>query len=85
MVSMREDGFYKAARGITSLEEVLRVVYHNESDVETARTANEVVTLSEGGYDVVEIDPRTIAPKTLPGKPPDSSRPSCSKSNQIGK
>ena len=58
MISMREDGFYKAAKGITSLEEVLRVVYHNEADAQTARTADEVVALLEGDYDVVEIDPR---------------------------
>jgi type IV pilus assembly protein PilB len=70
MVSMREDGFYKAAQGITSLEEVLRVVYHNEADVETARTADEIVALSEGNFDVVEMDPRDALPKVTPHIPP---------------
>jgi type II secretory ATPase GspE/PulE/Tfp pilus assembly ATPase PilB-like protein len=32
LVSMAEDGFYKAAKGITTLEEVQRVVYINGSD-----------------------------------------------------
>jgi type IV pilus assembly protein PilB len=48
MVSMLEDGFYKAIKGITTLEEVLRVVYHNEADVETPRTAEEIVAILEG-------------------------------------
>lgn len=31
-ISMSEDGFYKAAKGLTTLEEVLRVAYMNKSD-----------------------------------------------------
>jgi type IV pilus assembly protein PilB len=45
LVSMREDGFYKASRGITTLEEILRVVYHNEGDEMTGRTADEIVAI----------------------------------------
>lgn len=48
LISMREDGFYKATQGITSLEEVLRVVFHNESDFLSPRSAEEVVALCEG-------------------------------------
>ncbi|MEE9566569.1 MAG: ATPase, T2SS/T4P/T4SS family [Desulfobacteria bacterium] len=48
MVSMLEDGFYKATKGITTLEEVLRVVYHNEADVQTPRTAEQIVAILEG-------------------------------------
>ncbi len=47
LVSMREDGFYKAARGITTLEEILRVVYHNEGDEKIYRTADEIVEILE--------------------------------------
>jgi hypothetical protein len=40
---MREDGFFKATKGITSLEEVLRVVFYNESDQLSARAADDIV------------------------------------------
>lgn len=47
LISMREDGFYKATKGITSLEEILRVVFHNESDEMSPRAAEEIVALCE--------------------------------------
>ncbi len=47
LISMREDGFYKAAQGITSLEEVVRVVFYNESDAQEPRFADELVALCE--------------------------------------
>jgi len=43
LISMREDGFFKATTGITSLEEVLRVVFYNESDQQSARSADDIV------------------------------------------
>jgi Tfp pilus assembly pilus retraction ATPase PilT len=43
LISMREDGFFKATKGITSLEEVLRVVFYNESDQQSARKADDIV------------------------------------------
>ncbi|HWR57384.1 MAG TPA: ATPase, T2SS/T4P/T4SS family [Thermodesulfovibrionales bacterium] len=49
LVSMQEDGFYKATKGITSLEEVLRLVRLNESDAQTPRSADELVALCEMG------------------------------------
>lgn len=48
MISMREDGFYKAANGITTLEEIIRVVFHNESDDLAPRSVEEVMRLCEG-------------------------------------
>jgi type IV pilus assembly protein PilB len=58
MISMWEDGFYKAAKGITALEEVLRVVYHNEAEVdtETPRTADEIMAMLEGRDKSNELD-----------------------------
>ena len=47
LISMREDGFYKATKGITSLEEVLRVVFYNESDELSPRSSEEVIALCE--------------------------------------
>ena len=49
LISLREDGFYKAAMGITSLEEVMRVAFYNESDLLMPRTAEEIVALCEDG------------------------------------
>jgi type IV pilus assembly protein PilB len=48
LISMREDGFYKATQGITSLEEITRVVFHSESDELAPRSAEEVMALCQG-------------------------------------
>ncbi|MDO8785490.1 MAG: GspE/PulE family protein, partial [Syntrophales bacterium] len=47
-ISLREDGFYKATQGITSLDEILRVVFHNEGDTICPRSAEDIVALCEG-------------------------------------
>jgi type IV pilus assembly protein PilB len=59
LVSMSEDGFYKASKGITTLEEVLRLVFHNEIDAIISRSAEEIVALCEGTEykDLVQIRP----------------------------
>jgi type IV pilus assembly protein PilB len=48
LVSMREDGFYKATQGVTTLDEVIRVVFSHESDIAAPRTAEQVIALCEG-------------------------------------
>ncbi|HEY3306168.1 MAG TPA: ATPase, T2SS/T4P/T4SS family [Candidatus Binatia bacterium] len=48
LISMREDGFYKATQGVTTLEEVVRMVFHQESDALSARPLDEVIALCEG-------------------------------------
>jgi type IV pilus assembly protein PilB len=48
LVSMREDGFYKATQGVTTLEEIMRVVFHHESDAVAPRSAKQIVALCEG-------------------------------------
>lgn len=47
LISMREDGFYKATKGITSLEEIIRTVSYDESDDLTPRSSEDVVALCE--------------------------------------
>ena len=47
LISMRDDGFYKAIKGITSLEEIVRVVFSNEGDDITSRSADELVAMCE--------------------------------------
>lgn len=61
LISMHEDGFYKATKGITSLEEVVRVVFYNESDGLTPRSAEEIVALCE--------KETTVSPKQLESIP----------------
>lgn len=45
LISMAEDGFYKAVEGITSLAEVQRVVSINEYDSQSARSAEQMLAL----------------------------------------
>jgi type IV pilus assembly protein PilB len=47
LISMRDDGFYKATKGISSLEEVVRVVFSNEGDDATSRSAEELIAMCE--------------------------------------
>ena len=66
MVSMREDGVYKASKGITTLEEVLRLIYHNEGDLDTRRTIDEIVALLEGPSKEAELDLSDYKIKMIP-------------------
>jgi hypothetical protein len=67
---MREDGFYKATKGVTSLEEVVRVVFNSESDALQHRSAAEIVALCEGQEACTETR-RTVAqaPDSVPTVP----------------
>jgi len=67
LISMREDGFYKATQGVTSLEEVLRVVFHNESDELSSRSAEEIVSNCEEVTTVATTQPEEIPiPQKVP-------------------
>lgn len=48
LVSMAEDGLYKAMKGLTSLDEVLRVAFVNEYDAQTPWEAEEIHAICEG-------------------------------------
>jgi type IV pilus assembly protein PilB len=50
LVSLQEDGFYKATKGITSLEEILRVIKYNDSDGQLPLSSEEIVALCEDRY-----------------------------------
>ena len=47
LISMREDGVYKALQGLTSLEEVLRITSRNEVDEQWPRRLENLVALCE--------------------------------------
>lgn len=47
MISMHEDGFYKAAQGQTTLEEIMRVAFLTQHQGLSPRTIDEIVELSE--------------------------------------
>ncbi len=49
LLSLQEDGFYKATRGVTSLEEVLRILACNDGDASLPFSSEQVVSLSEAG------------------------------------
>jgi type IV pilus assembly protein PilB len=65
LVSMREDGFYKASKGITTLEEILRLVYHSQADEQTLRTADEIMAILEGG-EKDDVEPSDKVEKIRP-------------------
>jgi len=48
ILSMMEDGFYKSVKGISTLEEILRVIYNAESETWAGRTADEIIRACEG-------------------------------------
>ena len=48
LITLYEDGFYKASKGITSLAEIKRVGFYNESDDTIQRTVDELISLCEG-------------------------------------
>ncbi len=50
LISLRENGFYKATKGITSLEEVLRLSSYNDSDALIQRSSEEIVALCESEH-----------------------------------
>lgn len=48
MVTIQEDGFYKALKGITTLSEIQRVAFHNDADKMFRRFPHDIVTHCEG-------------------------------------
>ena len=48
LVSMAEDGLYKAIEGLTSMEEILRVAFVNEYDSQTPWEAEEIYNIGQG-------------------------------------
>jgi type IV pilus assembly protein PilB len=51
LVSMAEDGFYKAAQGITTLQEVLRLVFVNACDASVPYNAENLIAYCDGAED----------------------------------
>ncbi len=47
LLSMSEDGFYKALKGITTLEEVTRIVYRNDKEGLEPMSVNDLVIKCE--------------------------------------
>jgi len=49
LMTMREDGFYKLMKGVTSFEEISRVLPWQDTDDDLIRTADEIIAMVEGG------------------------------------
>jgi type IV pilus assembly protein PilB len=47
MISLREDGFYKATQGITTLDEVIRITSYHEADSHVPYSAEDIVNLCD--------------------------------------
>jgi type IV pilus assembly protein PilB len=56
VISIMEDGFYKALKGITTLDEVIKSVYTKEEDSFNVRTVDEIVQLCEGKESNLTLD-----------------------------
>ena len=65
LVTMREDGFYKVLKGITSFEEVSRVVPWQEIDEGFRRSPEEIIALAEVNTALVEKEPPTTQAQAL--------------------
>jgi len=50
LITITEDGFYKALKGLTTLEEVIRVVYRGDSDGLQPISIEELIKGSEGSH-----------------------------------
>jgi len=68
LITMTEDGFYKALKGLTTLEEVIRVVYRDDSDGLQPISIDELIRACEGSnvvtsakIHVVDESPQTSA------------------------
>jgi len=64
LVTMREDGFYKVLKGITSFEEITRVVPWQEIDEGFSRSPEEIIALAEVDMSVVKNEPMTPETRT---------------------
>ena len=56
LVTMREDGFYKVLKGITSFEEISRCIPWQEIDDVFRRSPEEIIALAEGETAVTEVE-----------------------------
>ncbi len=67
LITMSEDGFYKVLKGITTLDEVIRVVYRDDSTGLTPISIEELVRRSEGGDTKIHVVDERLepSPKTL--------------------
>jgi type IV pilus assembly protein PilB len=64
LVTMREDGFYKVLKGITSFEEVARVVPWQEIDEGFRRSPDEIIALAEVESSLVKKEPMSLDTQT---------------------
>ena len=72
ILSMMEDGFYKSLKGVSTLEEVLRVIYNAESETWAGRTADEIIRACEGLESAEEMSEKSQSaniPAPQPAKP----------------
>ena len=58
LIAMREDGVYKSLKGITNLEEIVRVIFHSEDDQSERRSLGELIDLCEMRKNLEGLSPK---------------------------
>ncbi len=66
LITMTEDGFYKTLKGLTTLEEVIRVVYRDESDGLQPISIEELIKASEGSHVVTSAKIHVVDESSQP-------------------
>lgn len=56
LMTMREDGFYKLMKGVTTFDEISRVLPWQDTEDDLLRSAEEITAMVEGGKPSVPID-----------------------------
>ncbi len=62
LMTMREDGFYKLIKGITSFEEVSRVLPWQDTDDSLRRSAEEIIAMAEGEDKDASMGSASVSP-----------------------
>jgi len=56
LMTMREDGFYKLMKGVTTFDEISRVLPWQDTENDLLRSAEEIIAMIEGGKPSAAID-----------------------------
>lgn len=61
LMTMREDGFYKLMKGVTSFDEISRVLPWQDTEDDLTRSAEEIIAMAEGEKRPVSTDEESAA------------------------
>lgn len=70
LMTMREDGFYKLLQGVTSFDEISRVLPWLDTDDAVVHSREKIVTMAEGEAGVDDVMPDAVPKETTPSDAP---------------